>query len=36
MEMGEGELDEGGQKAQNFSYRIQKYQGYNAQHHDSS
>lgn len=29
MGVGDGELDEGAQKVQNFSYRINKYQGYN-------
>ena len=29
---GEGELDEGGQKVQNFSYKIPKYWGCNVPH----
>ena len=31
-EWGEGELDEGSQKVQTSSYRINKYLGYNVQH----
>lgn len=33
---GERELDEGGQKAQTSSYRINKHGGCNVQHDDSS
>ena len=31
MGVGERELDEGGQKVQTSSYKINKYQGYNVQ-----
>ena len=32
----EGELEEGGQKAQTSCYKINKFQGYNVQHGDYS
>ena len=35
-ELGEGELEEGGQKVQNSTRKVNKYQGCNIQHNEDS